>query len=169
MRTSPRTLASLLLLAVAAHPFARAADPAPPTITVDVPVKLDAAKVVFDLDHPAFQGDVPFGIAYMGLFADRLKEQRATAHLVGVFYGAAGYMLLDDAAYGRARRVKTGNPYKAMLADLLAKGVRLEECANTMRANGWTNQDLLPGVQVNAGAVLRLVQLQQQGYAVIHP
>ena len=31
------------------------------------------------------------------------------------------------------------------------------------------NADLLPGVKVNAGALLRLVQLAQERYALLHP
>ncbi len=140
-----------------------------PEITIDVPVKLQKAKVVFNMDHLAFQGDLPVGVKYMGLFADRMKEQNAPAQIVGVFHGDAGYMLLNDAAYNRARRVSTGNPLKGPMADLIKKGIQLEECAVTMRGNGWSNKDLLPGVKVNTGAVIRLVELQQQGFAEIHP
>ena len=37
------------------------------------------------------------------------------------------------------------------------------------KGNGWTNKDLLPVVKVNTGAVGRLIQLTQEGYAQIQP
>ena len=38
-----------------------------------------------------------------------------------------------------------------------------------MMAHHWRNAELLPGVLLNGGAVARLVQLHQQGYAQIQP
>ncbi len=169
MRTSLLPGAMVVLLSMQAGAVARAADAAPPPLRIDVPVKLESAKVVFNMDHLAFQGDLPVGMKYMALVADRMSEQQVKASLVAVFHGEAGYMLLDDAAYDRVRKVSTGNPYKAIVASLLAKGIQLEACAVTMKGNGWGNADLLPGVKVDTGAVIRLVQLQQQGYAEIHP
>lgn len=167
---TPRlALIPALLSALWAGSPARAAEPPPPAIEIDVPVKLESARVVFNMDHLSFQGDLPVGLKYMGLFADRMAEQHAPAQIVGVFHGEAGYMLLNDAAYDRVRRVSTGNPYKALVASLVQRGVQIEECAVTMKGNGWSNKDLLPGVKVNTGAVIRLVQLHQQGFAEIHP
>jgi intracellular sulfur oxidation DsrE/DsrF family protein len=51
----------------------------------------------------------------------------------------------------------------------LSEGVLIEECAVTMKANHWTNNNLLPGVKVNSGANLRIVQLEQQGYSMLQP
>lgn len=145
-----------------------AAEPAA-EVEIDVPVQLSSAKVVFNMDHLAFQGDLPVGIKYMGLFADRMKEQNASAQIVGVFHGEAGYMLLNDTAYNKVRRVSGGNPLKPLLATLIEKGIQLEECAVTMKTNGWTKKDLLPGIRVDTGAVIRLVQLHQLGFAQIQP
>jgi intracellular sulfur oxidation DsrE/DsrF family protein len=47
--------------------------------------------------------------------------------------------------------------------------LQIEECAISMKSNGWGNQDLLPGVKVNAGAVGRLIELVQEGYIQIQP
>jgi intracellular sulfur oxidation DsrE/DsrF family protein len=38
-----------------------------------------------------------------------------------------------------------------------------------MKTRGWVNEDLLPGVKVNTGAVSRLIQLVQEGYVQIQP
>ena len=136
---------------------------------VDVPVKLERADVVFNMDHLAFQGDYPVGMKYMHLLAQRLKETGAKGRIVAVFHGQAAYMTLNDKAYDAHRKVSTGNPYKKLIADLQAEGVQIEECAVSMRGNGWVNDDLLPGVKVNSGAVGRIVQLVQQGYVQIQP
>ena len=78
-------------------------------------------------------------------------------------------MLLNDAAYGRVRNWANGNPYKDQIAALIAAGVEIEECAQTMRGNRWGNADLLPGVKVNTGANMRLVQLVQDGFVQLQP
>ena len=43
-------------------------------IHIDIPVKLEKANVVFNMDHLAFAGDMPVGIKYMHLLANRFKE-----------------------------------------------------------------------------------------------
>jgi len=65
--------------------------------------------------------------------------------------------------------VSTGNPYKELIAELLKQGVQVEECSVSMRAHNWVNEDLLPGVKVNTGAVIRLIQLTQEGYVQLQP
>jgi len=143
--------------------------PAENDIKIDVPVVLKQAKVVFNMDHIASQGDMPVGMRYMDLMTKRFKESKTEGHIVAVFHGMAGYMTLNDEAYNQNRKVTTGNPYKGLVANLIAEGVQLEECAVTMKANNWSNKDLLPGVKVNTGAVARLVQLSQEGYTAIQP
>jgi uncharacterized protein len=139
-------------------------------VHVDVPVVLKDAKVVFNLDHPAFEGDEPTGLNFMRLMLARFRADHTSARIVAVFHGAIGYMLLDDDAYSRVRGWSRGNPYKDQIAALMAEGVQIEECAETMLDNHWRNADLLPGVKVNTGAILRIVQLvQQDGYVQIQP
>jgi intracellular sulfur oxidation DsrE/DsrF family protein len=74
---------------------------------------------------------------------------------------------LNDKAYNTARNVTTGNPYKEMIAALIARGVQIELCGATAKAHNWVNADLLPGVAVDTDAMVRLTQLAQQGYAEI--
>jgi len=140
-----------------------------PQIRIDVPVVLKQAKVVFNMDHAAFSGDTPIGLKYMTLMLERFKQTRTESSLVAVFHGDAGYMLLNDEAYNAARKTKTGNPYKGMVEDLIKQGVQIEECVVTMQANKWVNENLLPGVKVDSGAVGRIVQLVQEGYVMIQP
>lgn len=161
-----------LLLAVLTSATALGAPPKAkpaPSIEIDVPVRLENVKVVFNLDHLAFHGDAPVGLKYMHLLARRLADAGKKGQLIGVFHGDAAYMVLNDAAYNAARQVTTGNPYKAQIAQLLAEGVQLEECAVSMRGHGWVNADLLPGVKVTAGAVARIIDLVQDGFVQIEP
>ena len=89
--------------------------------------------------------------------------------LVGVFHGDGGYMLLNHEAYNKARKISTGNPCKNTVEELIKQGAQIEECGVTMKANKWGNENLLPGVKVNAGAIGRIVQLVQEGYVMIQP
>ena len=157
-------LTAIVFVALAAGPVR-----GEPSVRVDVPVKLEVANVVFNMDHRAFQGDYPVGLRYMTLLSQRMKEMGAKGQIVAVFHGEAAYMTLNDAAYNANRKVSTGNPLRKIVADLLAAGVQIEECAVSMRNNNWSNEDLLPGVKVNSGAVGRIVQLVQQGYVQIQP
>lgn len=156
-----------LLIAIGAVQRVALAEGKP--VRVDIPVTLENAKVVFNMSHPAFQGDHPVGLKYMSSMATRLRDAGVKGQIVAVFHGDVGYMTLSDRAYNASRNVSTGNPYKQMLAELVADGVQIEECAATMRNHGWTNDDLLPNVKVNAGAIGRIVQLVQQGYVQIEP
>ncbi|MDR3684733.1 MAG: DsrE family protein [Geothrix sp.] len=138
-------------------------------IHVDVPVTLKKARVVFSLDHLAFSGDMPVGMKYMDLLAKRFKELNTEGDIIGIFYGDAAYLPLNDQAYNAFRHVNTGNPYKGLVADLLKQGVQIEECAFSMKVHHWGNDDLLPGVKVNTGAIGRLIQLVQEGYVQVQP
>jgi intracellular sulfur oxidation DsrE/DsrF family protein len=138
-------------------------------IQIDIPVKIEKANVVFNMDHLAFDGDMPVGIKYMHLLANRFKELGTKGQIIGVFHGDAAYMTLNDKAYNAYRKVSTGNPYKGPIAELLKQGVQIEECAVSMKSHNWVNDHLLSGVKVNTGAVGRLIQLGQAGYVQIQP
>lgn len=138
-------------------------------IVVDVPVKLDTARVVLNLDHPVFAGDEPVGFDYLRVFLERFAADGTKSEIVAIFHGAFGYVLLDDAKYNEVRHWTGGNPYKAQVLAAIAAGVSVEECAQTMRDMGWTNADLIPGVRVNTGANLRIVDLVQDGFVQIQP
>ena len=138
-------------------------------IEVDVPVKVEKADIVFNMHHLAFRGDMPVGIKYMQHLASYYKAQNIKGKIIGIFYGEVAYMTLNDGAYNAYRAVSSGNPYKELIAGLLHQGVEIEECAVSMKGHNWSNDDLLPGVKVTTGAVIRLIQLAQQGYVQIQP
>ncbi len=138
-------------------------------LKIDVPVPLKPSKVVFNMDHLAFSGDQSIGLTYMKLMLQNYKAKETPLQIIAVFHGAAGYMLLNDAAYNKLRRTDRGNPYKETIASLQKEGIEFEECGQTARTNGWVNSDLLPDVRVNSGANLRIVQLVQDGFVSIQP
>lgn len=138
-------------------------------LQIDIPVELKDAKVVFNMDHPAFAGDASIGLTYMKLMTQNFDRTKTRWTIKAVFHGAMGYMLLNDAAYNKARKSNKGNPFKEAIADLQKTGIELEECGQTARNNNWTNADLLPSIKVNAGANLRITQLVQEGYVQLQP
>jgi len=138
-------------------------------IHVDIPVVLEKADVVFNMDHLAFAGDMPVGMNYMRLLSARFKEMNTKGQIIAIFHGEAAYMTLNDRAYNAYRKVSTGNPYKELIAGLLGSGVQIEECAVSMKNHQWGNEDLLLGIKVNSGAASRLIQLVQKGFVQIEP
>ncbi len=171
MKTMLRNSIHVLLCAasMALGASAMAAPMKPDPIHVDIPVPLEHANVVFNMDRPHFVGDLPTGMLYMHLLAKRYEKDHVTGKIIGVFHGPGAYMVLNDAAYDKARHVKTGNPYAPVLAELRKQGVQIEECRVSMMAHHWGNANLLPGVLVNGGAIARLIELEQQGYVEIQP
>lgn len=56
------------------------------------------------------------------------------------------------------------------VGDFAKDGVELAACGNTMKAQNVTLQDLLPGfVSAEKGGVVRLAELQSQGYLYLRP
>ena len=115
-----------------------------------------------------FAGDMPFALGDIRLLADDIHDWDAKGQIVVIFHGDAAYLILNDESYNKNRHVTTGNPYKEILNGLLKQGVRLELCGATAKGNGWGNANLLPGVKVNVNAMVRLTQLEQDGYAMIY-
>ena len=173
MKLTAHVARTLLLATVMVASLAISAIPAqaqsPDQIRIDVPVALKQAKVVFNMDHAAFGGDTPVGLAHMTMMLDRFKQIGTEWKIVAVFHGDAGYMLLNDETYNALRKTKMGNPYKGMVENLIKQGVQIEECAVTMKGNKWSNENLLLGVKVNTGADGRIIQLVQEGYVMIQP
>jgi intracellular sulfur oxidation DsrE/DsrF family protein len=155
-----------LCMSVCAQKNSQLADA--PGLHVDIPTKLDKANVVVDLGHLVFGGDQPFALGDIHLLSNDLREWNATGQVIVIFHGDAAYLVLNDETYNATRRVTTGNPYKGLLNGLIKQGVQLELCGATATGNHWGNADLLPGVKVNVNAMVRLVQLQQEGFSMIY-
>src|SRR5882672_3448401 len=65
-------------------------------LRIDVPVMLKPSKVVFNMDHLAFDGDRSIGLNYMKLMVQSYKASQTPISIIAVFHGAAGSMLLKD-------------------------------------------------------------------------
>lgn len=143
-------------------------------LQIDIPVTLQQAKVVFDIGHLLLNGDMPFFLGDMDLLATDLSSWKVKGQVVAVFHGDAAFVVLNDASYNANRRVQTGhpirsgNPYGQLIAGLMEQGIQIELCGATAAANHWVNKDLLPGVKVNTNAMVRVTQLEQQGYTLIY-
>lgn len=143
-------------------------------LQIDVPVKLDKAKVVFDIGHLVLNGDMPFFLGDMELLASDLSQWHVKGDVIAVFHGDAAFLVLNDSAYDANRRgqtghpVHTGNPYKNLIEGLMKQGIQIELCGATAMANHWVNADLLPGIKVDTNAMVRVTQLEQQGFTLIY-
>jgi intracellular sulfur oxidation DsrE/DsrF family protein len=135
---------------------------------VDIPTTLEKANVVVDFGHAVFNGDMPFALGDINLLATDVRNWNAKGQIVMVFHGDAAYMILNDETYNSNRHTATGNPYKQLLNGLMEKGVQLELCGATAKGNHWGNANLLPGVKVNVNAMVRVTQLEQQGFTLIY-
>jgi intracellular sulfur oxidation DsrE/DsrF family protein len=137
------------------------------SLQIDIPVQLDDVNVVFSVASLSFEGDMPAVLFHAGLVANDVAEWQAKSQVILVFHTNAGHVTLDDRPYDGNRHISTGNPYKPVVVDLIARGVQVELCGATARANGWGNADLIPGIKINRNAMARLTQLVQQGYVKI--
>lgn len=158
------------------------------SVCVDIPVKLTKAKVLFNMDKDAVDAKGnPVGLRHMFMLATGLKARMDKGlikaediSIVGLFHGsAASWALSND--WWKKHKKTNGNPYGKWIEKIVAmknKGVniQLEECGVTMSGKGWSNKDLYTSknapqgaIHVNQGAVARAIDLQQQGYAMMHP
>ncbi|WP_205876144.1 DsrE family protein [Mycobacterium camsae] len=136
-------------------------------LRIDVPVELSEVKVAFSVASLTFEGDMPAVMFHAGIVLSDATAWKVHPDVVVVFHTNAGHVTLDDQTYNANRHVTTGNPYKRVITDLIAKGARLELCGATAKAMGWGKADLIPGINVNRNAMARLTQLVQQGFVKI--
>jgi len=137
------------------------------SLTIDIPVKLIDAKVVFSISALAFEGDLPASLFHLQLIIDDVADAGASSEIIAVFHTNAGHVTLHDDAYNVNRNIATGNPYKQLVASLVKRDVHIELCGATAKAHGWVNADLLPDIKVNTDAMARTTQLVQHGFVKI--
>lgn len=136
-------------------------------LVIDIPVRLERVKSVHSIGALQFEGDLPAAIFHLQLIAGDIADWQAQSDVIVVFHTNAGHVTLNDDAYNKSRNIVTGNPYKALVAALAKRGVKIELCGATAKANNWGNADLLPFVKVNLDAMARTIQLVQQGFVKI--
>jgi intracellular sulfur oxidation DsrE/DsrF family protein len=71
----------------------------------------------------------------------------------------------------RAFHAATASPdVKNRLSSLSTAGLEIGACGNTMKGQKVTLKDLLPGfVSLEQGGVVRIAELQSQGYVYLRP
>lgn len=82
-------------------------------------------------------------------------------------YGAGARWLLNDTAYSANYGV--ANPSDDMVSALIAKGIKVYMCQNTMRGNNWLSSDLIPGVEMVPAGVTAVIDFQKREYTYIVP
>jgi len=79
-------------------------------------------------------------------------------------------LVVHGPALALFRKAKANPDVTRRLAAIAAAGVGLAACGNTMKAQQIGLGDLLPGfMRVDEGGVVRLAQLQAEGYAYLRP
>ncbi|MBR0819584.1 DsrE family protein [Bradyrhizobium liaoningense] len=93
-------------------------------------------------------------------------------HIDGV--GGPDHVAIALVIHGPAlkafHRAQANPDVSKRVGDFSKDGVELAACANTMKAQNVTLTDLLPGfVSAEKGGVVRLAELQSQGYLYLRP
>jgi intracellular sulfur oxidation DsrE/DsrF family protein len=148
--------------------LARGQEHADHPLHIDIAVKLEKANVVFDIGHAVYVGDMPFVIGDLNLLANDFRDENTKGQIIAVLHGDAAYLVLNDESYNINRHVKTGNPYGTLIAEWMKRGVQVELCGATAHANHWGNIDVISGVKIDTDAMIRVTQLEQQGYTLIY-
>ncbi|AQT70146.1 hypothetical protein STSP2_03350 [Anaerohalosphaera lusitana] len=166
-RTVVVLLAAVIIIAVYMAGFAsRPGDP-------DEPIGLgihDDIRMVYQIKTDDRKQGVGAGLYYVNKLMkayEKLGVDSGEVYAHAVLHGDAGYWLLKDSQYDRADETRSENPNKSVVKQLLNRGVSVELCASTMRNNGWTQQDVLEGIKIVAGAYPRIIDLQLRGHAYI--
>lgn len=141
-----------------------AASPAQTSIPIDIPAPLTNADVVFNILHrdpiPGRQTSLHLAKVLDG----NLTRERVPRNFILVFHGDGAALVCDDVTFKRQTGSKVANPYKQAIANLQKAGLQTEICVVAMEEKGIARNQLLPGVKVNAGALLRIIELTQKGY-----
>ncbi|KRR19206.1 hypothetical protein CQ14_28095 [Bradyrhizobium lablabi] len=93
-------------------------------------------------------------------------------HLDGV--GGPDHVTIALVVHGQALRAfhsASANPDISRRVDQFAKsGIELAACSNTMKSQNVAQKDLLPGfMAAERGGVVRIAELQSQGYLYLRP
>jgi intracellular sulfur oxidation DsrE/DsrF family protein len=137
-------------------------------LRIDVPTQLEKGNVVIDFGHLVMNGDMPFALGDIHLLADDFRQWGTKGKIIVIFHGDAAFLVLNDSTYNMNRKTTTGSPYKGILEELAKEGVQLELCGATAKGNHWSNANLLPETKVNVNAMVRVTQLEQEGYSMIY-
>jgi intracellular sulfur oxidation DsrE/DsrF family protein len=85
-------------------------------------------------------------------------------HLAVVAHGAALKNMINDEAYERDFEMK--NPNRDLVQKLLAAGVQIYVCGQSMGFQGRSKSELQPGVKLAPSAMTMMHLLQDEGYTL---
>jgi intracellular sulfur oxidation DsrE/DsrF family protein len=139
------TAAASGLLAVSAKRAEAAATPSP--------IKMKVVYHLTDLDK-------------VGFVLGNIKN-----HYEGVGGANVTIALVVHGPALKGFHIATASPESVKrLADFSRLGLQLTACSNTMKAQEVTLKDLIPGFGIaEAGGVVRIAELQSQGYVYLRP
>lgn len=128
-------------------------------------------NVVYDVKDDVWEAGVGKALYFlnglMGSYSS-MGVSHEQVHISVIMHGATAYWLLNENAYQIHKNDPFDfNPNEHIVQELLAKGVSVEICNSTMKAKGWTEKDILPGVTIVHDAYSRLIDLQLRKYAYI--
>lgn len=128
-------------------------------------------NVVYDVKDDVWDAGVGKALYFlnglMGSYSS-MGVAHDQVHVSVIMHGATAYWLLNENAYQIHKNDPFDyNPNEHIVQELLAKGVSVEICNSTMKAKGWTAQDIMPGVTIVHDAYSRLIDLQLRKYAYI--
>jgi intracellular sulfur oxidation DsrE/DsrF family protein len=128
-------------------------------------------RVAYDIKDDVWSAGIGEALYYARGLLESYKSMDVAPkqlHVSLVLHSAAAYWLLKESAYQQDRNDPfTFNPNTKVVQELLDHGVSVEICYSTMKANGWTADDIVPGVTIVHDAYTRLIDLQRRGYAYI--
>lgn len=134
-------------------------------IQIDVPVQLKKADAVFNILHIDPQApDRQTSLFLLQVVSGVLKQRQTPSHLIAIFHSGGAALACNDATYNRLTGSTKGNPYKADIAAIQKTGVQTEICVKSMQFQNIKKGDLLPGILVDGGALIRIIELTQKGY-----
>jgi intracellular sulfur oxidation DsrE/DsrF family protein len=123
--------------------------------------------------EPAKDGGVPKVVYHL---ADAEKVNFVLGNIKNHIEGVGGpdKVTIALVVHGPALRSFQGSTtdadLKSKVGNVSKTGVSLHACVNTLRGMNMTLKDLLPGfVLADKGGVVRLADLQQQGYIYLRP
>jgi intracellular sulfur oxidation DsrE/DsrF family protein len=129
---------------------------------------VEVGKVVFDINIPGKAKKMELYMKVIQQTYDDLVKQNVEPDMILAFRGMA--VKLVSAKYGEDLPLDEEDAWKnfaTMLADLQAKGVRVEACSVATALFGVDHETLLPGVIPVGNTFVSLTGYQAKDYGVI--
>ncbi len=136
------------------------------------------AAVLFLLSGPAFVVQVNAGEKQRVVYhvADENKVMFALNNIRNHIKGVGGpenaeiVLVVHGPGLKAFHDIQATEKVKEGVASLQKDGVQFNACGNTMRVQAVETDELIPGfIRVDQGGVVRIAELQQQGYLYIRP